>query len=139
MSHADEVAQKLDRLLVFLSLSGGAALVSKRARAVIASHGAVDAKRAVSCLELTLDDASSIVHVQGGLVADVRQDYRIFVSLEVCPVPDPGMLQRLRHARELIERVLAPVSPGLPPPGTPGAPPSGSPAHAVLFAPARRS
>jgi len=122
-------AGRLGRVLVFLSVSGGAALLSKRERSVVARAGEIDDAAALAALAAVIDK-DEVVHVPpDGLIADIGRHHRLFVR-----VPDgllaPAFGDRLRRARELIERFGLHVGRN-----PPAAPPGSAPAHAVVFAP----
>jgi hypothetical protein len=129
MTARDMVANsRLDRLLIFLSIAGGAALVSKRHRRVIALAGEVDAHTAVAALETPIEPADAIVRVATGVVAEVGLNHRLFICLPP-EAWDTAFAHRVRRARDIIER-FALHSRRSPP----AAPPTSTPAHAVVFA-----
>src|SRR5689334_16154289 len=126
-----EIVDRLDRVLEFLALTGGAALVRRNPRAVVATHGRIDSAVAISSLDMELDAVDAVVHVPpDGLVAEVSWNYRVFVRLSTCPVPKPEIVTRMRRARVLLERfVISHVAHA-----GPVAPPSAAPAHAAVYA-----
>ncbi len=126
--------QRLARVLQFLAVSAGAALVSKGSRAVVGAAGDVDDAAAVAALDVELDDAGGIRHVEpDALITDVGLRHRLFVRLPPQMLPDTQTLQRMRRARDILEkfvfRLTAPAG---------SAPAGNAPAHAVVFASRRR-
>jgi hypothetical protein len=127
------IAERLRRVLAFLSISGGAALLSKPRRRVLASAGEVDEAEALAALDARIDPIEAVVHINPrALIADVGRHHRLFVQVPKGLV-DPSFGDRLRRARAVIERFGLHMS-GFTPSS---APPSSAPAHAVVFAPQR--
>lgn len=124
---------RLKRVLRFLSVSGGAALISKPERRVLAASGEIEDAAALAALDVSIDPIEAIVSVApDGLIADIGRRHRLFVRVPG-GLPDPAFADRLRRARDLIERFALHVGGRNPP----AAPPGSAPAHAVVFAPSR--
>ncbi len=122
--------ERVDRVLGFLAVSGGAALVCKRSRRVVAASGEVDATAAVAALAEPLADPDSIRHVGSHtVITDVGLQHRLFIVLPTGSLPDASFLHRVRRARDLLDRFGLRL-------GAPrgSAPPGNAPAHAVVFA-----
>lgn len=126
--------ERLTRILTFLAVSGGAALVSKRERRVVLEVGDISHAAAVASLQRRpLED--EIQASVGALVADVGRHHRLFVRVPA-GIVDPAFVDRLRRARDVIERFALQSSVQLPPRGSP---PTSATAHAVVFVPAHRT
>ncbi len=127
------VSDRLTRVLAFLSVSGGAALLSKPERRVLATSGEIEDAAALAALGALIDPIEAIVHVApDGLAADIGRHHRLFVRVPSGLV-DPAFIDRMRRARDLIVRFGLHVGGHTPP----AAPPGSAPAHAVVFAPYR--
>jgi hypothetical protein len=123
--------ERLQRVLVFLAISGGAAVVSKRTRSIVARDGDVDDSVARAAVDVELDTADSVVRLPpDGLVCDVGERYRLIVRVAADLAADAGFVTRMRRARQVLERFVVPFarSPASTPPGA-------APAHAVVYAP----
>src|SRR5690242_6451739 len=95
---------RLARVLTFLSVGGGAALLSKRDRRVLASVGAFDATAVTQALDARIEPDDAVIHVDRcGLVAEVGRRHRLLVLVPL-GLPSPAFADRLRRARALVER-----------------------------------
>jgi hypothetical protein len=118
--------ERLQRVLVFLSVSGGAALLCKRRSRVIASAGKVEVEVA-SALSVPLDSQDEVRFVRPDtLIADVGLHHRLIVRVPRAAL-GAGFKERVHRARVMVERF------GLyPKASASGAPPTSAPAHAFL-------
>jgi hypothetical protein len=134
IEHDPSVDGRLDRMLAFLAVSGGAALLCKRTRRLITAVGEVEPACVLAALDAQVQPTDAIISVTGGVVAEVGLHHRLFIQMPASTL-EPRFLQRIRRAREIIER-FALYARGAPP----AAPPTSAPAHAVVFpeAPRRR-
>jgi hypothetical protein len=126
------VDDRLDRLLAFLSVSGGAALLCKRTRRVLAAVGEADSTSAIVALDVQVQPTDDIVYVAGGVVAEVGLHHRLFVRIPSHAL-DPHFTHRILRARDIIERFALHTRRA-----PPTAPPTSAPAHAVVFPADRR-
>jgi hypothetical protein len=135
VEHLDPiVADRLRRVLLFIAVGGGAALVSTRERAVVASVGELHEVAAMRALDVNIEPNEAVVHVAPeGLVAAVGRHHRLYAEVPAA-LPNPAFADRMRRARDLIVRFGLHVG-GHAPPGTP---PGSAPAHAAVFAPRRQ-
>lgn len=133
MSDFDAVAtERLVRMLEFLGVSGGAALVVRATRRTVSQRGEIPDDLAKRAFEWRVDNSEQVVHLPpDGLVCDVGVSYRLVVRVGTDPAHATGFAERLRRVRILIERFVLPYA--APPPAS--APPGSAPVHAVVFPP----
>lgn len=131
MTTGSEIAQeRLERLLAFLAVAGGAALVATRERKVVGVAGDVSDELVASALTTGARDDAIVGIDREWVITPVGSAHVLLVAVGPAVRRDVAFVERIRRVRDLLQRF---VVPWLPPPA---APPTGSPAHAVVFRPA---
>lgn len=127
-----EIAERLNRVLTFLAVSGGAALLHRRRAGVVASVGEVDLPTAIAARHVPIAPTDQVISLnQQSLIADVSPDYRLLVHVS-SGAADHAFADRMKRAVDLLQLHVFPFGHGAPP-----APAAAAPANAVVARPAR--
>ena len=127
-----EIEERLNRVLTFLAVSGGAALLHRRRVGIVASVGDVDLPTAIIARHFPIAPTDRIISLnQQSLIADVSSDYRLLVHLPA-GVADHAFADRMKRAVDLLQLHVFPLGAGAPP-----VPPAAAPVNAFVDRPAQ--
>ena len=132
--HAQDLTahqERLNRVLTFLALSGGAALLHRRRTGIVASVGEVDLRSAIAARHTAIAPTDQVISLNlQSLIADVSPEYRLLVHVPAGA--DHAFADRMKRAIDLLQQHVFPLGVGAPP-----IPPAAAPANAFVERPAR--
>lgn len=132
MATLDPVAQaRVERVLSFLAVGGGAALLNRRRLEVLAIVGEIEPAALIAARHIPIATPGQVVHTgPETLIADLGDEHRLYVRVPE-GARDRTFADRAQRAVDLLKRFVFFV------PRAPPAPPSPASANAVVFAPRR--
>ena len=100
-----EIEDRLSRVLTFLAVSGGAALLHRRRTGIVASVGEVDLRSAIAARHTAIAPTDQVISLNlQSLIADVSPEYRLLVHVPAGA--DHAFADRMKLGELVLLRLL---------------------------------